>query len=77
MTLVIELSDEQARALQAKAAANGLSLQQWIQGLAEGTAPSHENRTGECLISALQASPYREIDIEPERYRLPVRDVVL
>jgi hypothetical protein len=29
------------------------------------------------LIAALQASPYREIDIEPERYRLPVRDFAL
>ena len=29
------------------------------------------------LIAALQASPYRDIDIEPERYRLPVRDFSL
>jgi hypothetical protein len=25
----------------------------------------------------MQASPYREIDIEPRRERLPVRDVML
>jgi hypothetical protein len=31
-------------------------------------------RTGTDLIAALQASPYREIDIEPARYRVPVRD---
>jgi hypothetical protein len=36
-----------------------------------------EPRTGADLIAALQASPYREIDIEPARYRLPVRDVAL
>jgi hypothetical protein len=27
-----------------------------------------ENRTGADLITALQASPYRDIDIEPERH---------
>jgi prevent-host-death family protein len=34
-------------------------------------------RTGEALIAAMQASPYRDIDIEPRRERMPVRDVVL
>src|SRR4051794_25877820 len=34
-------------------------------------------RTGAELITALQASPYRDIDIEPRRERLPVRDVKL
>jgi prevent-host-death family protein len=33
--------------------------------------------TGEALVAAMQASPYREIDIEPKRSRLPVRDVEL
>jgi hypothetical protein len=35
MTLTLELSDEQAAALQAKAAAEGLSLEAWIGKLAE------------------------------------------
>jgi hypothetical protein len=35
------------------------------------------DRTGAALIAALQESPYREIDIEPRRERLPVRDVEL
>lgn len=34
-------------------------------------------RTGEALIAALQASPYRDLDIEPARATLPVRDVTL
>lgn len=34
-----------------------------------------KNRTGADLIAAMQSSPYREIEIEPARYRLPVRDV--
>jgi hypothetical protein len=34
-----------------------------------------KNRTGADLIAAMQTSPYREIEIEPARYRMPVRDV--
>ena len=34
-------------------------------------------RTGAALIAALQASPHRDIDIEPRRERLPVRGVKL
>ncbi|MGD0186566.1 MAG: type II toxin-antitoxin system Phd/YefM family antitoxin [Roseiarcus sp.] len=35
-------------------------------------------RTGAALIAAMQASPYREIDIEPSRdERSPVREVEL
>ena len=33
--------------------------------------------TGRALIDALQASPHRDIEIEPDRGPLPVRDVVL
>jgi hypothetical protein len=33
MTLTISVSDEQAAALRAKAAAEGLSVEQWIQKL--------------------------------------------
>jgi hypothetical protein len=43
----------------------------------ERTLTPRDKRTGADLITALQASPYRELDIEPARYRLPVRDVVL
>jgi hypothetical protein len=39
---------------------------------AAATAPK---RTGADLIAAMQSSPYREIEIEPARYRMPVRDV--
>lgn len=78
MTVTIRLSDEQATALEARAAAEGLSVEQWIQKLAEtGKQPAGDTRTGADLIAALQASPCRDIDIEPERYRLPVRGVTL
>ena len=45
----------------------------------EGRAgTSSDKRTGADLIAALQASPYRELDIEPPRVRLStVRDVAL
>ena len=33
--------------------------------------------TGEVLIAAMQASPYRDIDIEPGRVRPPVRGIRL
>jgi prevent-host-death family protein len=33
--------------------------------------------TGKALIAAMQASPYPEIDLTPERLVLPVRDVSL
>ncbi len=32
-------------------------------------------RGGDALIAAMQASPYRDIDIEPKRDRMPVRAV--
>lgn len=34
-------------------------------------------RTGEALIEAMQASPHRDIDIQPNRIAMPVREVVL
>jgi prevent-host-death family protein len=33
--------------------------------------------TGQALIDAIQASPHREVEIEPGRAALPVRDVSL
>ncbi len=78
MTVTIRLSDKQAAALEAKAGAEGLTIEQWIQKLAETVSkPQRETRTGADLIAALQASPYRDVDIEPERYRAPVRDASL
>jgi prevent-host-death family protein len=32
--------------------------------------------TGESLIAAMQASPYRDIDLEPNRTAMPVREVL-
>jgi len=35
------------------------------------------DRTGEALVAAMQASPHRNIELEPDRVRLPVRGVEL
>jgi hypothetical protein len=44
----------------------------------EEPGASRDKRTGADLIAALQASPCRELDIEPPKVRLTtVRDVVL
>ena len=49
MTVTIQLSDEQAAALQAQAAAEGLTIDAWLQGLAQEyarqpTPPSMQKR---------------------------------
>jgi prevent-host-death family protein len=35
------------------------------------------DRTGKLLIAAMQASPHRDVDIEPKRRRMPVRGIDL
>jgi len=40
-----------------------------------GAGP-RDHRTGADLIAAIQKSPYREIEIEPARCPLAIRDVV-
>jgi hypothetical protein len=44
-----------------------------------GVAPAKtvSGRTGADLVAAFQASPYKEIDLEPARFPMPVRDVSL
>ena len=42
MTVTIQLSDEQAAALQARAAQEGLSINAWLQRVAEQYAQGHE-----------------------------------
>jgi len=33
--------------------------------------------TGQALIDAMQSSPHREIELQPERVGMPVRDITL
>jgi hypothetical protein len=41
-----------------------------------GFADKKPAATGADLVAAMQASPYKEIELEPTRGRTPVRDVV-
>jgi hypothetical protein len=41
----------------------------------ETPAAPAKNRTGADLIAAMQESPYRELEIAPARYPMPVRNV--
>jgi hypothetical protein len=45
--------------------------------ISPGGNPPVGNRpvTGQSLVTALRASPHRDIDIESERIQMPVRDV--
>jgi prevent-host-death family protein len=36
-----------------------------------------DDLTGEALVAVMRASPYRAMDVEPSRSRLPVRDIYL
>jgi hypothetical protein len=59
MTLTISLSDEQATALQAKAAAEGLSLEEWLQKLAEQEAPVEKpmQAAADIILSCMRDVP--------------------
>ena len=59
MTLTINLSDEQAKELEAKAAAEGLSVEEWIQKLAE-PSPGAERplqTAAEIILSSMRDVP--------------------
>lgn len=47
-----------------------------LQALQNSQTPSKkETRTGADLIAAMQASPYKDIDLEPETGSMPFRDI--
>lgn len=52
-----------------------------MQALTDSPPPDAEaeqpKRTSADLIAAIQRSPYRELEVEPERCRMPVRDIAL
>jgi hypothetical protein len=51
---VIELPDQQAKALKAKAAAQGLTLEAWLRRLAEESSPLTSSRAAAARILELQ-----------------------
>jgi hypothetical protein len=48
-------------------------LLQALQG--SHTPAKKETRTGADLVAAMQASPYKDVDLEPTRSTMPVRDI--
>jgi len=42
-----------------------------------GIPEEKETRTGADLVAAMQASPCKEIDLEPPKITMPTRDVTL
>ena len=79
MTLTIDLPDEEVKALAEKAQAQGVSTEQYARLVLEHDldVPANEGTklTGADLVAVMQASPYREISLEPARGPLPVRGV--
>jgi hypothetical protein len=65
MTLTITLSDEQATALQAKAVAEGLSVEEWIQKLAEPT-PLPRQRIWETIAENIRRVPGEDLAAMPK-----------
>jgi hypothetical protein len=86
MTITLPLEPQEEANLNALARAKGLSaealVREALKGLLAGAssipngAPS-EPATGAALVAAMQASPYKETDLQPARSPLRARDIVL
>jgi hypothetical protein len=65
---VIELSDEHAAALKAKAASEGLSLEAWLQKLAEQECPASRphQHIADVLLENMQDVPPEIMDSMPK-----------
>ena len=75
----IEVTGELENAIKAHAARQGMSADTAARRvLADVLMPptkQSSRRTGAAIVEAMQASPYKEIDLEPERFVMPVRNV--
>ena len=76
-TEVIETTVGEIAEVAAAVARRGLDPHGRVKVTIETDTPTAGRLTGAALIAALQASPYRDIEVEPSRERLPVRDVNL
>ena len=75
--MTIEISSPEVEALILQRMKNGAfsSPEDVILEALRSSKP--EPRTGAALIAAMQASPHKDIEIEPSRGPMPVRDVSL
>jgi len=79
MTITLPLEPQDEARLMAAAHARGLPLDALVREaldriLAE-TGETSAPASGAALVAAMQASPYREVDLDVARDRAPVRDV--
>ena len=79
MTIQIQMPELEARILERKQKGGFASIEEALtQALeaspiaAEHQESTSDRRTGADLIAALQASPHRELNIEPPRIRLSI-----
>lgn len=84
--MTIEIHEPELEALIVRRMASGCfpTVEQFLlQALREETPaasdfPGHERRSGLALLEAMQAMPYNDdIDLEPYRPHMPMRDIVL
>jgi hypothetical protein len=77
MTITLPLQPQEEARLLAVARAKGLSPEVIVRvALDRFLADSSDTpATGAALVAAMQASPYKDVDLEPRRDPLPVRDV--
>jgi hypothetical protein len=77
MTITLPLQPEEEARLAAVAHARGLSTGAPVREvLEEILAGACDPATGASLVAAMQASPYKEMDLGTVRVPLPVRDIV-
>ena len=69
---VIELPDEQAAALKARAAAQGLTLEEWFEELASSHHAADKEKS---LVEFFRASPLVGLELNFERSRDSARDI--
>lgn len=73
MTIVIDLSDEKVTALRAQAAAQGLSLEEWIECLAENKTLSEPVTSSEAALKTILDIQQR---VKPDPDGLTVHDYI-
>lgn len=85
MTITLPLQPQEEAKLEAIAHARGLSadalVREALEGILAGASETPDNAlsesaTGALLVAAMQASPYKEMELEAVRTPLPSRDIV-
>lgn len=81
MTIELALKPDEESKLAAIARSKGVSagdlLREALDGILAGALTVPETQlTGASLVAAMQASPYKDVDLGAGRHHLPVRDLI-